>query len=61
MVGLNSRLDQYKAVHLIMLDIDTLDTSVEDSLKEIGGILLKTGRGFHFIGNNLIVGQKEWV
>ena len=60
-IGLNSRLDQYKPVHLLMLDIDTLDNAVEDSLKQIGGILLKTGRGFHFIGKQLIVGQKEWV
>lgn len=59
-VGLNSRVDQYKPVHLIMLDIDTLDTSVEAELKAIGGVLLKSGRGFHFIGTNLIKTQKEW-
>ena len=60
-VGLNSRLDQYKPVHLIMLDIDTLDSAVEAELKKIGGTLLKSGRGFHFIAKDLIFGQKEWV
>lgn len=59
-VGLNSRLDQYKPVHLLMLDIDSLDSSVEHELKEIGGVLLKSGRGFHFIGSSVIEGQKEW-
>jgi uncharacterized protein (UPF0332 family) len=59
-VGLNSKLDQYRPVHLLMLDIDTLDIAVESALKEIGGILLKSGRGFHFIGKNLFLSQKEW-
>jgi len=60
-VGLNSKLNQYKPVHLIMLDIDSLDPSVESALKDIGGVLLKTGRGFHFIGNEIIDGQREWI
>lgn len=59
-VGLNSRLDQYKPVHLLMLDIDSLDSSVEHELKNIGGVLLKSGRGFHFIGTNVLVGQNVW-
>lgn len=59
-VGLNSRMDQYKPIHLIMLDIDTLDNSVEAELKSIGGVLLKSGRGFHFIGKNLLTTQKDW-
>lgn len=59
-VGINSKLDQYGGTHLVMLDIDSLDASVENALSEIGGILLKSGRGFHFIGNNVVVGQKNW-
>lgn len=59
-VGLNSRLDQYRAVHLIMLDIDSVDTIVEHELKNIGGVLLKSGRGFHFISKAVVVGQHEW-
>lgn len=59
-VGLNSRMDQYKAIHLILLDIDTLDSSVEAELKAIGGVLLKSGRGFHFIGRKLLTTQTDW-
>lgn len=59
-IGLNSRLNQYKSIHLILLDIDSLDKSVESALKSIGGVLLKTERGFHFIGNKIIVGQEKW-
>lgn len=58
--GLNSRMDQYQSIHLIMLDIDTLDNAVEAELKSIGGVLLKSGRGFHFIGKTLLTTQKEW-
>ncbi len=59
-VGLNSKLDQYSNIHLLMIDIDSLDTSVEHELKNFGGVLLKSGRGFHFIGSGLIRGQKQW-
>lgn len=59
-VGINSRLDQYGGAHLILLDIDSLDASVEAYLSTIGGVLLKSGRGFHFIGNKVIDGQKVW-
>lgn len=59
-VGLNSRLNQYSDVHLLMLDIDSLDTEVEHELKKIGGVLLKSGRGFHFIGSRIISGQTAW-
>lgn len=60
-VGLNSRLDQYRPLHLLLLDIDTLDAAVETELAALGGVLLKSGRGFHFIGTRLIDGQKEWA
>jgi len=59
-VGVNSKLDQYGGTHLVMLDIDSLDASVESALSKIGGVLLKSGRGFHFIGNKVVVGQKSW-
>jgi hypothetical protein len=59
-VGLNSRVNQYKDDHLIMIDIDTVNPAVESALKPIGGILLKTGRGFHFIGRKIVSGAKEW-
>lgn len=59
-VGINSRLDQYGGNHLVMLDIDSLDASVESSLSKLGGVLLKSGRGFHFIGRKVVEGQREW-
>lgn len=59
-VGVNSRLDQYGGNHLVMLDIDSLDASVEAALSQFGGVLLKSGRGFHFIGKNVVEGQSEW-
>lgn len=59
-VGVNSKLDQYGGTHLVMLDIDSLDASVEAHLSRLGGVLLKSGRGFHFIGNKVVDGQKNW-
>lgn len=59
-VGLNSRLDQYVGNHLLMLDIDSIDSAVEEHLSKIGGFLFKSGRGFHFIGSTIICGQKAW-
>lgn len=59
-VGLNSRLDQYKSIQLIMLDIDSVDSTVEHELKAYGGVLLKSGRGFHFIAHRVFEDQKLW-
>jgi uncharacterized protein (UPF0332 family) len=59
-VGLNSRLDQYGDTHLVMLDIDSLDASVESHLSKIGGFLLRSGRGFHFIGKRVVKGKGAW-
>lgn len=59
-VGLNSKLDQYKPIHLLMLDFDSVDPTVEHELKAVGGVLLKSGRGFHFIGLSVIESQKKW-
>lgn len=59
-VGLNSRVNQYKDDHLIMVDIDSVNPAIEAALKPIGGMLLKSGRGFHFIGRKVVVGLKPW-
>lgn len=59
-VGLNSRVNQYKDDHLLMIDIDAVNPAVESALKPFGGILLKSGRGFHFIGKQIVSGRKEW-
>jgi uncharacterized protein (UPF0332 family) len=59
-VGLNSKVNQYKDDHLVMIDIDAVNPAVEAALKPIGGILLKSGRGFHFIGRKVITGLKAW-
>jgi len=59
-VGLNSKVNQYKDDHFLMVDIDAVNPAVEAALKPVGGILLRTGRGFHFIGKRIIQGQKEW-
>jgi uncharacterized protein (UPF0332 family) len=59
-VGLNSRVNQYKDDHLVMIDIDAVNPAVEAALKPIGGILLKSGRGFHFIGRKIVSGLQNW-
>jgi uncharacterized protein (UPF0332 family) len=59
-LGINSRVNQYTSSQILMLDIDSFDTEIESVLASIGGILLKSGRGFHFIGDKLIVDDKAW-
>lgn len=59
-IGINSRLDQYSDAHLLMLDIDSVNPAIEKALKFYGGILLKSGRGYHFIGTKIIVGEGEF-
>lgn len=59
-VGLNSRVNQYKDNHLIMIDIDTVNPAVESALKPIGGMMLKSGRGYHFIGRKVVLGVQNW-
>jgi uncharacterized protein (UPF0332 family) len=59
-VGLNSRVNQYDDDHLVMIDIDAVNPVVESSLKPLGGILLKSGRGFHFIGRKIVSGAQSW-
>jgi len=60
-IGLNSRINQYKDDHYIFLDFDSLDSDIEIELRKIGGVLLKSGRGFHFIGHRIIQGKDNWV
>ena len=60
-LGLNSKINQYSNDHYLMLDFDSLDTDVESVLKDIGGVILKSGRGYHFIGNKVIKGYKSWI
>ena len=59
-VGINSRVDQIEAVHLILLDLDTADPAVESALKDVGGFLFRSGRGFHFVGRTPVKGQRQW-
>jgi uncharacterized protein (UPF0332 family) len=56
--GINSKLDQYGDKHLLMIDIDSFDAEVESTLRRIGGILFKSGRGYHFIGSKVIESDK---
>jgi hypothetical protein len=59
-VGINSKVNQYEDNHYLMLDFDSIDTDVEESLHKIGGVLLKSGRGLHFIGKKVIIGKAKW-
>ena len=59
-VGLNSKVNQYKDDHLIMVDIDAVNPAVESALKPIGGVLLKSGRGYHFISRKIVSGASIW-
>ncbi|EKE27056.1 MAG: hypothetical protein ACD_4C00069G0001 [uncultured bacterium (gcode 4)] len=59
-IGLNSRINQYENNHILMLDIDSVNPSIESVLKPIGGVLLKSGRGYHFIGKTIYQGFTEW-
>jgi uncharacterized protein (UPF0332 family) len=59
-VGLNSRVNQYDDDHLIMIDIDAVNPAVESILKPLGGVLVKSGRGYHFIGKKIVSGVHEW-
>ena len=59
--GLNSKLDQYADTHLLMLDIDSVDADVEERLAREGGVLMKSGRGYHFVGHEVMRGRREWA
>lgn len=59
-IGLNSRVNQYAEKHLLMLDLDSIDEPAIERLGDYGGYLLKSGRGYHFIGKTLISSRAEW-
>lgn len=59
-IGLNSKVNQYRDDHLLMIDIDAVNPAVESVLKPLGGVLLKSGRGYHFIAKRIISGRSEW-
>ena len=61
-IGLNSRVNQYRQQHLLMLDFD--DITYEDlprkALAGEPGVLMRTATGFHFLGLKLY-DQKTWT
>lgn len=59
-IGLNSKIDQYSDRHLLMLDLDSLNDDALAQLQEIGGYLLKSGVGYHFIGHDLLMDRETW-
>jgi DNA polymerase-3 subunit alpha len=59
-IGLNSRVSQYAEKHLLMLDLDSVDEAAIELLTEFGGHLMKSGRGYHFIGSDLILDAETW-
>ena len=59
-IGLNSRINQYAEKHLLMLDLDSVDDAAIDSLRGYGGYLLRSGRGYHFIGKSVIADSAQW-
>ena len=52
-IGLNSRVNQYEPMHIIMLDFDDISTIPESKFKGEPGFIFRTGSGFHFIGSKL--------
>lgn len=59
-IGLNSRVDQYSERHLLMLDLDSIDQALMDELKNYGGYLIKSGSGYHFIGDTIYQNVQDW-
>ena len=59
-IGLNSRVNQYAEKHLLMLDLDSVDDAAIERLSEYGGYLLRSGRGYHFIGKAMIPNLEQW-
>ncbi|MDY0001355.1 MAG: hypothetical protein RBU30_08690 [Polyangia bacterium] len=58
-VGLNSRVNQYEARHIVMLDFDDVSTAPEKQLRREPGVFFRTGSGIHFIGTRLYAAA-EW-
>jgi uncharacterized protein len=58
-IGLNSRVNQYAPMHIIMLDFDDISTIPTDKFRNEPGFIFRTGSGFHFIGAKLY-DYNEW-
>ena len=52
-LGLNSRVNQYRPMHLLMLDLDDISSVPTSKFAKEPGFLFRTGSGFHFIGSKL--------
>ena len=58
-LGLNSRVNQYRPMHLLMLDLDDISSVPTSKFAKEPGFLFRTGSGFHFIGSKLYP-HDEW-
>lgn len=58
-LGLNSRVNQYQAQHILMLDLDDVSSIPTKKFTKEPGFLFRTGSGFHFIGSRLYA-FPEW-
>jgi uncharacterized protein (UPF0332 family) len=58
-LGLNSRVNQYRPQHILMLDLDDVSSVLRSKFANEPGFLFRTGSGFHFIGARLY-SYAEW-
>lgn len=58
-LGLNSRVNQYKEQHVIMLDFDDISSLPFHRFKGEPGFFFRTHSGYHFIGSKLY-GVTAW-
>ena len=61
-IGLDSRMDQYRERHVLMLDFDDIpyEEMPLERLKQEPGVLVRTESGYHFLGWRLY-DKREWV
>lgn len=52
-LGLNSRVNQYRPLHVLMLDLDDVSSVPTKKFAKEPGFLFRTGSGYHFIGSTL--------
>lgn len=52
-LGLNSRVNQYRPLHVLMLDLDDVSSVSTKKFAKEPGFLFRTGSGYHFIGSTL--------
>jgi uncharacterized protein (UPF0332 family) len=58
-LGLNSKVNQYEEMHLLMLDFDDVSTLPYDKFRTEPGFFFRTENGFHFLGA-VLYGLKDW-